>query len=74
MTYYIKGYTNEPNSRLIIINEADWSVEIDESSIPNYNSTFGSYSIEVTSGKKLVAIVKPDGEMQTKGNVTPFMV
>jgi hypothetical protein len=70
--YIITGQCNDPNARLVILNESDWVVEIDEATLPNYDLEFRSYSAEVTAGDKLVFVKRPDGSVSAYGGVAPI--
>lgn len=71
--YVIKGQTSDENGRLVIINESDWTVEVDETPVPNFVAGLGTYYAEVTNSKKLVFIRKTDGQIKSYGNVDPFL-
>jgi hypothetical protein len=64
---YISG-RNNTSGKLVIINEADWSVELEEDLSPNYDT---AYEKTVSSGTKLVVFRQTDGEVEAYGNVTP---
>lgn len=64
---YISGLNNE-DGKLIIINESDWSVELEEDILASPDSGFQK---TVTSGTKLVAFRRTSGEIEAYGNVTP---
>ncbi|RLD66515.1 MAG: hypothetical protein DRI84_04660 [Bacteroidetes bacterium] len=72
--YFIKGQSNKASSRLIIIDESDWSVETNVIPLPNYNDEFNSYSTVVTNSKKLVLIREADGQVSAYGNLDPIFV
>ena len=72
--YYIIGSTNEPNNKFVVLDESDWSVEVDESTMPNYNSESGQFSTIVTNTKKLVFIERTSGEISGYGNISPIYV
>jgi len=72
--YYITGQCNDPDARLVVLNEADWVVEVDESPLPNYDSEFGSYLIDVTNSAKLVFVRKQTGEVEGFGAVIPSYI
>jgi len=59
------GGTLGDNARILVVNEADWSLEANE------NKSSGSYSVSVGSGEKLVIARKADGEVVAFGDVTP---
>jgi hypothetical protein len=62
--YTISGNSSE-DSRIIVLNENDWSLETTE------EVTSGSYSVTTTSGNKTVIARKSDGECVGYGNVSP---
>lgn len=70
--YVIKGQTSEEDGRIVVIDETDWSVEVDESPIPNFICANGNYFVEVINSKKLVFLRKSDGEIISYGNVDPI--
>ena len=61
---YISGALSEA-LRIVIINESDWSIENNE------EKSGETYYIATTTGAKLVAARKSDGESVIYGNVTP---
>lgn len=63
----ISGLNNK-DGRLVIINEADWSVEYNQvrSAAPD-----DGYTATVSGGEKLVVFRKTDGEVEAFGKVTP---
>ena len=64
---YISGLNNEAG-KLIIINESDWSVEINEDIDASPET---GYEKTVTSGTKTVIFKRATGEIEAYGNVTP---
>jgi len=64
MPYKISGTLSDA-ARIIVIKEADWSIE------SNTNESVGSYLVEVENNTKFVVARKSDGECQAYGSVTP---
>jgi hypothetical protein len=64
---YISGLNNE-DGKLIIINEADWTVEVNEDISASPDT---GYEKIVVSGTKLVAFRRSTGEIEAFGNVLP---
>jgi len=64
---YISGLNNK-DGRLIIINEADWSVEVNKETTA---SPEDGYEETVDAGTKLVVFRRTSGEIEAYGNVTP---
>lgn len=62
--YFISGTVTD-NSRLFVINQSDWTLELTKDLTP------GLYTETVTSGLKLVAARKTDGQIIAYGNVEP---
>jgi hypothetical protein len=64
---YISGLNNE-DGKLIIINESDWTVEVNEDISASPDT---GYEKVVISGTKLVAFRRSTGEITAYGNVLP---
>lgn len=63
MAYKISGNANQ-STRIIIINEGDWSIE-------SNTVESGDYEIEVTDGSKIVVGRLPDGQSIGFGSISP---
>lgn len=66
MAYKISGSTEQP-TRIIIINESDWSIE-------NNTVENGDYEIIVTTGPKAIIGRLSDGRSVGFGNISPSIV